>query len=92
MFSEARSSPRPSIILIDVNNKENNESLCMLTLLYSMVSPQLIKEINFRDVACIRPEQRVLQTVILIGCTKLRYCAQISSKTFQMLKKLNSSP
>lgn len=43
MFLEGRSSPRPSIILIDVN-EENNESLCVLTLLYRMVSPQLIKE------------------------------------------------
>lgn len=42
MFLEVRSSPRPSIILIDVN-EENNESLCVLTLLYRMVSPQLIK-------------------------------------------------
>lgn len=43
MFLEGRSSPRPSIILIDVN-EENNESLCVLTLLYRMASPQLIKE------------------------------------------------
>lgn len=64
MFSEVRSSPRPSIILIDVN-KENNESLCVLTLLHNVVSPQLIKEINFREFACIWPEQRVLQTLIL---------------------------
>lgn len=43
MSLEVKSSPRPSIILIDVN-EENNESLCVQTLLYRVVSPQLIKE------------------------------------------------